>query len=144
MLAMPEHINEYFHVAEDSPFILASPPAVLLPQHSLEGSEGLDLALDATSVRHLSRTSLDKWDVKAPSAFSEAALGANAPPALHRTSTMLKQGTSGKLERGAWLRRRPGATQFEILQASIKQACSVSRLCFAGIGQAAGKLQAMP
>lgn len=76
----------------------------------------LEDSAEVSPVRTLSRLSLlQDWD-KA-NGFADPLTRTSGMPQLHRTSTFPKP-ASGKLEKGSWLRQRPGATQFEILQAS--------------------------
>ena len=85
---------------------------LLSPQLSLDRSLMTDPP-DASPMRTLSRMSATgDWDSKLLDL--EHASGSRQ---LQRTSTFQKQ-VSGKLEKGAWLRQRPGATLFEILQVS--------------------------
>ena len=103
-------------VADDYPYILANPSHILSPQLSMDRASHLEDSAETSPVRQISRLSLTgDWDKV--SAFAEAGGGLSGPPTLHRTSTFPKP-ASGKLEKGAWLRQRPGATLFEILQAS--------------------------
>ena len=103
--------------ADDYPFILANPPPTLSPQLSMDRVHHFDDSAVTSPVRQLSRLSL-MGELDKASAFAEPAGRLGGPPQLHRTSTLPKP-PSGKLEKGAWLRQRPGATLFEILQASI-------------------------